>query len=224
MEIAERCKLGGDRVATWRALVLAALLGVGCASEFDRREGPGGPYLEHKKLGYFISEVPEWTAGAWTRTKVPGADLAYRNDEGTAISLASRCRRTRASVGSLARQLTIGTSRERLLAAGPIEHGGDDGWTQTFDTQEDGVSLRIKAITLRAGACVYDWLLVTPGPAPFERAEPSFDRWMQSFVAPRSTRGQALPVPEVAAVPTEGDDVIASPAGPSPDASGEDAP
>jgi hypothetical protein len=197
MKAAERrTRVGGGHGATpWLALWWAmwvALLGVGCASDFVRRQGPDGPLLEHKELGYLIAEappdLPPPLSLRWKRTKVPEADLAYRNDEGSVLSLSSRCRESRASVSILSRQLTIGTSRDRMLTAGPLEHDGDDGWSQTFDTEEGGVTLRIKAVTLLSGVCVYDWLLVAPGEQPFERAEPGFDAWMESFVSPRAAQ------------------------------------
>jgi hypothetical protein len=200
MDVAESRTLGGGRAAILWLCVLFALLGLGCAKDFETRQGSAGPYLEHREIGYYVAEAPVSPSLVWVRTKVPGADLAYRNEEGTAMSLASRCRETRASVAALARQLTIGTERDELLAAGPLEHAGQDGWSQTFDTQENGLSLRIKAITLLAGRCTYDWLLVAPGPAPFERAEPSFDAWMRSFVPPPTVRGPEPPAPPTEAV------------------------
>jgi hypothetical protein len=172
------------------ALLCACLLA--CAGDLVEIGGENdrGGTLESRKLGFRISNLAvqgEVGDPAPERIDLEGADLAYRDAAGSVFSLGTRCRNTRAPIAILARHLTIGTPREAILAAGPVELKGDPGWVQTFDSHEASVSLRIKAVTLAGGRCVYDWMLVSPGAEPFARAEPLFDGWWQSFERDRSS-------------------------------------
>jgi hypothetical protein len=169
-------------------MLLAACL-MGCAGDLVAVDDGPSAMLESRKHGYRIANLAaaaDPSGSAPSRIDLEGADLAYRDAEGSIYSLGTRCRKTQAPVGVLARHLTIGTSRDALLAAGPVELRGDPGWSQTFDSREGELLLRIKAITLTGGRCVYDWLLVSLGPEAFERAEPRFDDWWRSFERERS--------------------------------------
>ena len=135
----------------------------------------------HRQLGFSIAPPP-WAAEAgWRRVDIESAALGFRDGQGSSVSLAATCTKTRASVASLARHVTIGTPRSALLAAGPYEVAGEPGWTQSFDTAEGGLALRVKAVTLTSGGCVLDWLLVARDAALFAALEPGFDAWVASF-------------------------------------------
>ncbi len=142
--------------------------------------------LTHRLLGYSIAQ-PGWVGSAdWRSIEIEGADLAYGSASGAVISLSSNCSNSRATPAVLARQVTIGTERSTIYAAGPFEVAGAEGWSQSFDTVEDGVPLHVKAVTVVAGACVYDWLLVERDPVAFESIEPAFDAWVGSFLPPQA--------------------------------------
>jgi hypothetical protein len=133
-------------------------------------------------MGYTIAHPGGTHHADWKQIKVDGTDLAFRDPSGAALSLSSDCRRTDAPIGVLARQLIIGTSRDELLAASPVELAGDPGFSQTFDTIEDEVRVRIKAVTLLNGGCVFDFVAAVRDLATFDRVETVFDRWWKSFV------------------------------------------
>ena len=189
--------------ASWPAVGggLGALgLVIACASgPFTTSTVDGRTRLTHRDLGYSIAEPPFATGPGWQLAEFASSDLAYRDQHGTATSLASNCPRARASAENLARHVTIGTPRSDRVASGPIEQSGVEGWTQTFDTLQGDVRVRVKAVTLMASGCVYDWLLVSPGEAAFAETEPVFDAWIESFVPPPDDgAGEAVDSPVVA--------------------------
>lgn len=156
----------------------------GCVSgPYAVSERDGVVTLTHRSLGYEVAR-PAWAeAPGWRPVDLDESDLAYRNDRGAAVSLASSCPTTRATVAMLARHVTIGTPRTGVVAAGPFEQGGAPGWSQTFDTVQDGETIRVKVVTLLAGGCIYDWLLVGH-PDTFAAHEAEFDGWVQTFEPP----------------------------------------
>lgn len=170
----------------WIALVACtAALANACTSGPYATSSTGGQArLTHRQLGYSIARPPWAASPGWESIEVEGADLAYGDASGQLISLSSSCPRTRATAATLARHVTIGTERTDLLAAGPFEVAGAEGWSQSFDTVEEGVALRVKAVTVVAGGCVYDWLLVVGDIAAFSSIEPAFDDWIDTFAPP----------------------------------------
>jgi hypothetical protein len=79
----------------------------------------------------------------------------------------------------MARHLVIGLPERTLRQAGPVAVGNWPGWTQTFDTLQEGTTVRVKTVTLTTNHCAIDWILTAA--EGFEAAEPSFDRWWSSF-------------------------------------------
>jgi len=144
-------------------------------------DDPSAPAFRHRGVGYSIGHPGQDERDAWRQVDIDGADLAFRRNDGAALSLSSDCRETSAPVGVLARHLIIGTSREELIAAGPVELSGDQGFSQTFDTREGEVDVRIKAVTLASGRCVFDFVAVVPEVESFDEVETVFDRWWTSF-------------------------------------------
>jgi hypothetical protein len=160
-------------------------VGVACASgPFTTAKTPDGVVLVHRKVGYAIARPPWSTTPGWQAIDVEDADLAHRDPAGTAVSLSHRCRRTRASVSMLGRQVTIGTDRTVLHAAGPTVVGGQPGWRQQFDTIERDVTVHVEAVTVQAGDCVFDFILVSPDEEAFARLEPAFEAWVDTFTPP----------------------------------------
>lgn len=177
---------GGIR-GPWVALTLGLGLAACVGGPFQTRATPEGPVLIHRELGYSIARPPWAAEPGWRSVEIEESDLAYGDEHGTLISLSARCRRTRASVAALARHVTIATERTVLHAAGPAAVGDLPAWTQTFDTVRDGVTVHVKAVTALAGTCVFDWLLVATRQPVFDRQEPAFDAWIETFRPPPGT-------------------------------------
>lgn len=170
--------LGAMRGAYRASRVLVAgLLAVGCVSAVRAEDG-GYRYRRH---GYRVA-APGGPGPAWTRIDVDDTDLAFeRGAPGPrdSMSLVSRCGRPVADAQLMARHLVIGVRERKVVAAGPLLVAGRSGWTQTFDTSREGVSVRVKTVTLVAGGCSFDWVLASAG--DFDVAEAAFDAWWESF-------------------------------------------
>lgn len=166
------------RAAAWVCVAVS----LGCASDPITTQGPR---YRHRTLGYEIG-FPSSQFAEWERFEVKGADLAFRTrsqDSGPAetstMSLQSACRKTAADPSMLARHLRIGLDQPKLLSSGPVEVDGRDAWQQVFDTREQDHSVRVKTVTVLAGGCTFDWILIARG--DFEPLERSFDAWWASF-------------------------------------------
>ena len=161
---------------------LVALAALSCASS-PVVVASGSNSYEHRRLGYEIGR-PDAGAGPWKRFKHRGADLAFRRplpEGGTAsMILMSECGRPQAAVGTLARQLLIGQGDRTRIASGAVDLHGQTGWSQSFETVEEGQRIRVKSVTLTSGKCTFDWVLVARG--DFGEAEAEFDRWWPTFV------------------------------------------
>ena len=108
-----------------------------------------------------------------------GAALAFRRPGREFLGLQSRCGRPVAEPVFMARHLLFGLPERTLVEAGPTQVDGRDAWTQTFDTVQGDVSVRVKTVTLVAGGCCFDLILMSPG--AFAPAEQAFDAWWRSF-------------------------------------------
>lgn len=160
-----------------RRVLLAGLLGVGCASAITAVEGG----YRNRALDFRIA-APAGPGPAWERVDVDEAALSFeRGAPGRrdSLSLLSRCGRPVARAELMARHLVIGLEERHVLVAGPVGVAGRSGWTQTFDTVRQGVPVRIKTLTLVVGDCTFDWILAAAG--PFSPAEAAFDAWWASF-------------------------------------------
>lgn len=172
---------GRNRTASLVALVIVSCATGPIAVDADR--------YAHHRLGYAIDR-PDVAPGRWERFRHPGADLAFTRplaagNDATMI-LMSECGRSQAGPGVLARQLLIGVGSRTPLASGPVEWNGQAGWSQTLEVEEEGQRVRVKSVTLPAGKCTFDWVLVARG--DFEESESEFDRWWRTFeYAPRET-------------------------------------
>jgi hypothetical protein len=79
----------------------------------------------------------------------------------------------------MAQQLRIGLRGLRRLDAGPVVVDGRDAWRQTFEAGAPPASARVTTVTLVAGRCSFDWILVAPGPSP--AGEATLASWCASF-------------------------------------------
>jgi len=155
--------------------MLGIPLCIGCATgSFESVDGR----FHHRDQGYSLAE-PEPTQPPWKRVRLEGAVVAFRRPGPVLMSLQSGCRRPVAGPQVMARHLVIGLPERTLRQAGPVAVEDWPGWTQTFDTMQEGTTVRVKTVTLVAAGCAIDWVLT--GAEGFEAAEPSFDRWWSSF-------------------------------------------
>lgn len=165
--------------AGWIAL-LAVGLAPACASDMVRYDQAGRTSLWNKQRGYSV-ELPQLDAAeGWREFRLDDADLAFRNRDGSTLSLQSSCRDRKAAPALLARHLAIGVPAAGRQGA-PVELRGDPGWRQSFEASEQGVTVRVHTLSLVGGGCVFDWILVTRDAAALEKLEPVFDAWWQSF-------------------------------------------
>jgi hypothetical protein len=159
--------MGGARGACgWRVTLVGTMLGIplciACATgTFEPVDGR----FHHRVHGYSLAE--------------PETVVAYRRHGSALMSLQSGCRRPLAGPQVMARHLVIGLPERTLRQAGPVAVGNWPGWTQTFDTLQEGTTVRVKTVTLTTNHCAIDWILTAA--EGFEAAEPSFDRWWSSF-------------------------------------------
>ncbi len=160
------------RAAALAVLLAGASLGPACAAGPVARDGG----FSHAKRGWWIG-APD---GAWTRASVEGADLVFREPAGAWMSLASRCQIALADPRVLVRHLVIGLPERTLLREGEVRVDGRAGWSQTWRTRR--AERELKAVSVVAGGCVYDWVLVAPPGS--SSVEASFDRWWGSFRLP----------------------------------------
>jgi hypothetical protein len=174
----------GRPLGWWTGLVACLVALLGCAGDLVRIEAEHGGGYQSRKLGFSVAHPAGPDATGWKNVSVEGADFAVRGPGGPVYSLSARCRKTRASVETLARHLFIGVEGNRFVEEGPIEHAGLAGYRQRVVTDSGGTdgAILIDAVTLKQGACVYDLLLVARGEPAFRAAEPVFERWWRSFV------------------------------------------
>lgn len=161
---------------------LVALAALACATS-PVVVASGSDTYTHRRLGYEIGR-PDVGPGRWSRFTHRGADLAFRQplpEGGTAsMILMSECGRPQAGAGTLARQLLIGLGERTRVASGAVDLHGQTGWSQTFETVEEGQRIRVKSVTLISGKCTFDWVLVARG--DFGETEAEFDHWWPTFV------------------------------------------
>ena len=174
----------GETSRAWVGLLGALLIGAGCAGRpMSRIEGG----YRHQRHDYTIAK-PDGPGEVWQRVTMEGAALAFRRPGPEFLGLQSICGRPVAEPVFMARHLLIGLPERTLVVAGPARVDGRNAWTQTFDIVQEGVSARVKTVTLVAAGCSFDWILATAG--AFEPAEQAFDAWWGSFrLAPRYDEG-----------------------------------
>jgi len=178
----------GRRRSVRISLIGAALgLVVGCVNSPLRwvgSEDRDRSHFEHVKIGYRISYPDLPAEERWSAASLEGADLAFRGPRGDQMGMLSECRATDAEVNLLSRNLALGFRDQKLLASRPVAVGGLSGWERVFETATLGRIARVKTVTVRAGGCTFDWLLVSAPGLRFVALEPTFDRWVASFEAP----------------------------------------
>jgi hypothetical protein len=121
-------------------------------------------------------------SGAWRLVHAEGANLALRREDGSAMSVTSRCGVAPAPPEMLARQLRFELGPHRLVASVAGELAGAPSHIQRIELTER--PLRVETRTRVAPPCVQDFVLVAPRDS--RDAEAVFDAWCASFrEAPR---------------------------------------
>jgi len=148
-------------------------------------EGEGrATRYRHRELHYSVRapSSPGTLGGVdiWRRVEVKRADIAFRGPKRDFVSVISDCdAETARRPNRLASGLLVGVENRRKVDAGVLEASTGEGWYQIYEALSDGQRVRIKTVTRVHGACVFDWLLVSPG--NFSLAERSFEAWRASF-------------------------------------------
>lgn len=157
--------------------LVVATLGLSLACTADFVLGSDGRF-RHAKHGYSIADPALQTAG-WKALDLPTAELAYSDGYGGSMTMLRECRGS-AQPQLLARQLRIGLERldEPVIESHPVGLGGDPGWSQTFLVVEGAEEVLVRSVTLSAGLCTYDWVLVGAEDSARQNA---FDLWWSSF-------------------------------------------
>lgn len=163
------CRARAAGLALWLPVLL---LSAGCASTPLSVTEQG---FAHRRHDYTIAAAP----AGWERVKVDGAVITFSHRGPNTMSLQSRCGRPVASPQLMARHLVIRLPDRELVSAGPTLVDGRNAWSQVFDTDPTGASVRVKTVTLVALNCTFDWVLASTG--GFAAAEVDFDHWWQSF-------------------------------------------
>jgi hypothetical protein len=166
MGAGQRAAASGIVALATGALVLAA-----CASPLVQEDGA----FVNRERGYRIAVPPE----SWRPVPLEAADLAFSGPGGARMSLGSRCGTPLATPEVLSRHLVIGVRHRRLLDEGAVTLDGHAGWTRTYKVEIEGTTRYLKSVTVVAGRCVYDWVLLAGGDTP--EVERTFDRWWASF-------------------------------------------
>ena len=161
----------------WRAgASLAALLAAGCTADRIER----GVFRSSK--GYEVS-VPD---AAWQVTRSSEADLELRRVSPPGGMLAdATCgeRIARRDAARLVRYLTFGLKQRADVQTEPVTVGGRAGARSTLRGTLDGTEVAVEAISLKDGACVYDFLYVAPVDA-FAAGRADFQAFVESLALP----------------------------------------
>jgi hypothetical protein len=139
--------------------------------------GPGGTDVVVRAKGYRVRPPAGWERLA------SKADVALRHATLRAGLMAhGSCEGAapRRTPETLARHLRFGLREVDDLEQAPVTVAGASGVRSRFRARLDGVPVAVRALTLRARGCVYDLVVVAP-PGALARAEPDFDRFVESF-------------------------------------------
>ena len=159
------------------ALVLATAAGCGGAT-FE-----GNTYRD-AEASY---RVGNWPAG-WTRIEVgEGADLAF---EASALDSVAQVNATcdpslDIPLSSLTNHLLIGFTEREELTQETVPFAEREALVTDVTAKLDGVPRRLRLVVLKKDGCVYDFALVGPPDARFDRARADFDAWRAGFSTSR---------------------------------------
>jgi hypothetical protein len=118
----------------------------------------------------------------WETASLDGAVLAFRSPEIDAgIGLRADCNSPEPGpLPSVARHLFFGLSDKRIDARESVTLSGAAGVRTRLHARLDGRPVEVEGVTVRRGACLYDFLYVAP-PERFAEGRPDFDAFVQSW-------------------------------------------
>jgi hypothetical protein len=113
---------------------------------------------------------------------VKGAELVVASsDRGATIVSGSLCDRyADANLDVLSRNLFLGVSRRRVLAAEQVELPAGEAERIAVRATVDGISFRAEAYTLREKPCIFDFIYLAV-PERFEEDLPTFRAMMETL-------------------------------------------
>jgi len=156
----------------------AALLGglamlAGCATGSIERG------VFHSAKGYRVTLPVE----GWQVHREPRADLALKRqapEGGMLVDATCDPRTVGRPLRLLVRYLSFGLTRRAVVEEEPVTVAAREGLRQVIRGERDGTDVRVEAVSVKDGRCVYDFLYVAPPPA-FPAGRPAFRELVQSF-------------------------------------------
>jgi hypothetical protein len=159
-----------------RLTLVVALVAMGCG-------GGGGSY----RGGEYRDSVAAYHVGeldpSWVRIEIADNDLAFRSDElGALLQVNATCDPdSDVPLPALRNHLLIGFTERELASEELVPMDGREALRTRLVAKLDGVPREMLLTVLKKDGCVYDFSLVSPPGASFERALPSYDRVLAGF-------------------------------------------
>ena len=142
-----------------------------------------GGVFHGAQTSYRIGPVgPDWTPVTVNRQN----DLAWHNGaEGAVMHVDSDCDPgLDIPLTALRNHLMIGFTEREILQEERVPMDGREALRTHFRAKLDGVPRDILSQILKKDGCVYDFALVGPPEARFDRARADFDAWRAVFSTP----------------------------------------
>ena len=155
--------------------IVAAAFVAGCAHG-DAFEGG---VLQKGALRIEVGPV----ASSWRRIHVPGADLAFRDDDRDGSALFDvRCggRDDDAPLAILTQNLVMGTTERDFESQEVIPFDQREAMHSRLRAKLDGVPMQYDIYVMKKDGCVYDLAYLAP-PSSFARGVPGFERFVSGF-------------------------------------------
>ncbi|MBX3269483.1 MAG: hypothetical protein KF729_04450 [Sandaracinaceae bacterium] len=156
------------------AMCMALSLAIGCGGGGTLR----GAIYEGPEARYRIGEL----GAGWSRLDLAQNDLAWRGDDGAVVQLNATCDPFQdVPLSSLTNHLLIGFTERDLRAQELVPLDGREALRSHYLARLDGVPRELLLYVLKKDECTYDFALVAPPGASFERARPAFERFVAGF-------------------------------------------
>ena len=157
-----------------RFLLIAALVGTGCASSgFDGRVYHDGD------LRFRVGPVP----GTWRALELEGARLAYRDDAANAtVALNARCGVDGDDVplASLTQHLFLEFTDRVPVSQAALALDGREALRTEITASLDGVKKRYVVYVLKKDSCVYDFMYIAAADGGGSSL-PEYERFVTGF-------------------------------------------
>ncbi len=161
------------RVSTWLAFALAVIAGCGGA----RLEGS---IYRDGALVYRIGDL----GPGWSRLSLGSHnDLAWRSaDIGAIVQVNATCAGgADVPLTALTNHLLIGFTAREIADQRVVPMDGREALRTHVRARLDGVPRELLFFVMKKDGCVYDFALIAPAGAPFERGRAPFERFVAGF-------------------------------------------